>query len=1308
MARIFARASALVCGQAFVLLASAQTFVNFETPQFHPLELSLDGAHLLALNSADARLERFAIRSPNGYLQPAGSVFVGIDPTSVRVRTASEAWVVNQISDSISIVDLTTLRVRRTLETEDEPCDVVFAGTPERAFVSCAQPSKLMVFDPADLDSARLVLAISAEEPRALATNPERTKVYLAVFESGNRSTILGAAGAVNNGAANPTLTQGGPYNRQSPPPNHGNEFYPPMNPELSAFRAPPSNLIVQKDVATGRWMDDNNTDWTFYVSGNANSARRVPGWDMLDHDVAVIDANTLAISYLTDMMQACAALAVQPASGKVSVVGTEATNVIRFEPNLKGRFVRVHLALGDEAAPAAPRVVDLNPHLDYSDEQIAEQSNPETASETLRDLSLGDPRAIVWSADGGRGYVAGMGSNNVIVIDADGNRVADPIEVAEGPTGLALHESLGRLYVLSRFAAKISIIDTNDNSVLAERAFFDPTPAAIRVGRKHLYDTHKSSALGQVSCASCHPDARSDRLGWDLGNPAGSMHPMNQSCRAGVVVSNEVRDCPDFHPLKGPMVTQTLQDIIGKEPFHWRGDKNGIEDFNVTFTDLLGDDAQLSPQEMQEFKDFLATLHFPPNPFRNFDNSLSVNVAIPHQFLTGGFPGARLGDPLPNGNAVQGLTLFRTQPAHSSNGVLNRTCVSCHTLPTGIGTGEAFVGDSRLFPDPGSGHYEPLPPGPNGEHFHSVVGLPLNFDNLPLTVKIVQMRDLHRKLGFAREVSLSRSGFGVFHSGTESLAGFISEFVKFPDTVEQLADIVAFLISLSGSELPLGSSDALREPPGPLSQDAHAAVGKQITFHGTNGLEDAAIARLNEMVALADAGKVGLIAKGPALASGGWIYASGVGMRGDHAADVIDVGALRLSAVGGAEITFTVVPKGSETRLGIDRNLDGILDADEAPEPDCNGNSFADESDIAVGASADCDGDGIPDECQASEPRFEQQPVAATACEGASATFAAAASGAAPLAYQWRKDSTPISGANEASLTLVGVTAADAGSYDVVATNSCGSSTSESAALVVQPGAVVDAGADRSGCGDAVLTLSGAATAAATVGWTTSGDGTFEDAASLVARYTPGAGDAAAGAVTLTLSAESISPCAGVVRDSLIVTLDAPPAILGQSGDAEVFVGQPASFEVSAGGTEPLAYQWRKDGGDLTDSDRRGGTATPTLSLAAVEAADAGYYDCVVSGPCGSIASTPAELRVVSAGCADAQHACAQADIFPADAPDCFVDLGDLGVLLANYDGGPGKTRAQGDIFPADGGDGNVDLGDLGVMLSVYGADCR
>jgi hypothetical protein len=85
-------------------------------------------------------------------------------------------------------------------------------------------------------------------------------------------------------------------------------------------------------------------------------------------------------------------------------------------------------------------------------------------------------------------------------------------------------------------------------------------------------------------------------------------------------------------------MTTQTFQDIIGKEPFHWRGDKRGIEDFNLAFVNLQAKDALLTNAEMQEFENFLATINYPPNPFRNFDNTLPTNLALTGQFTSGRF----------------------------------------------------------------------------------------------------------------------------------------------------------------------------------------------------------------------------------------------------------------------------------------------------------------------------------------------------------------------------------------------------------------------------------------------------------------------------------------------------------------------------------------------------------------------------------------------------------------------------------------------------------------------------------------------
>src|SRR5262249_54270255 len=152
-----------------------------------------------------------------------------------------------------------------------------------------------------------------------------------------------------------------------------------------------------------------------------------------------------------------------------------------------------------DPAGPSVVGVTDLNPHLTYTTDI---PFVPIAQSE--RDKSIGDPRGIVWNATGTIGYVTGMGSNNVIVIDANGGRLAPlgGIPIGEGPTGIVLDESRGRLYVLDKFAAAISTIDTISLSELLPRtSFYDPSPQTIKIGRKHLYDTHKNSGLGQIAC---------------------------------------------------------------------------------------------------------------------------------------------------------------------------------------------------------------------------------------------------------------------------------------------------------------------------------------------------------------------------------------------------------------------------------------------------------------------------------------------------------------------------------------------------------------------------------------------------------------------------------------------------------------------------------------------------------------------------------------------------------------------------------------------------------------------------------------
>lgn len=84
--------------------------------------------------------------------------------------------------------------------------------------------------------------------------------------------------------------------------------------------------------------------------------------------------------------------------------------------------------------------------------------------------------------------------------------------------------------------------------------------------------------------------------------------------------------------------------------------------------------------------------------------------------------------------------------------------------------------------------------------------------------------------------------------------------------------------------------------------------------------------------------------------------------------------------------------------------------------------------------------------------PAITTQPQNQTVTAGSSVTFTVAASGTAPLSYQWTKDGLTIAGATSASYNIAAVQAGDAGDYAVVVTNVVGSVTSAASALTVNP----------------------------------------------------------------------------------------------------------------------------------------------------------------------------------------------------------------------------------------------------------------
>ena len=129
-------------------------------------------------------------------------------------------------------------------------------------------------------------------------------------------------------------------------------------------------------------------------------------------------------------------------------------------------------------------------------------------------------------------------------------------------------------------------------------------------------------------------------------------------------------------------------------------------------------------------------------------------------------------------------------------------------------------------------------------------------------------------------------------------------------------------------------------------------------------------------------------------------------------------------------------------------------------------------------------------------------QPVAATTCEGANATFSVTATGS-NVTYQWSVtdgsgNTTPISDATSATVNITGVTAAMNGNtYSVVVTGDCGTITSSTAALTVNSTTAPSIEATQSGCEGADITFTATGgSGGSTLQWQVSTDGgaTFTD----------------------------------------------------------------------------------------------------------------------------------------------------------------------------------------------------------------------
>ena len=375
-----ARCRALFASLVLVLLAGSAAaqpaFTTFETGQVRPLALSPDGTRLFAVNTPDNRLEIFRVGS-GGIAVHAGRCRSASSRSPSPRATNGEVWVVNHLSDSVSIVDVaaTPPRVMRTLLVGDEPRDIVFAGTGSarsRAFITTAHRGQNSPVGSAAHDrrasaaptsgcstrptsaprsAARRsrIVTLFGDTPRALAVTPDGNTVYAAVFHSGNQTTTRqrrrrSATAATTSARASRSAGVAMPGGLPGPDTDAHRR---------AGARDRPDRQVQQGDQQLAR-------------RARPQLEQRACKFNLPDQDVFAIDATPTTPGGRSAPSPSVGTIlfnmAVNPVNGKVYVTNTEARNEVRFEG--PGRLRR-HAPCGATCTRRASRVLERHRHRD-------------------------------------------------------------------------------------------------------------------------------------------------------------------------------------------------------------------------------------------------------------------------------------------------------------------------------------------------------------------------------------------------------------------------------------------------------------------------------------------------------------------------------------------------------------------------------------------------------------------------------------------------------------------------------------------------------------------------------------------------------------------------------------------------------------------------------------------------------------------------------------------------------------------------------------------------------------------------------
>ena len=118
------------------------------------------------------------------------------------------------------------------------------------------------------------------------------------------------------------------------------------------------------------------------------------------------------------------------------------------------------------------------------------------------------------------------------------------------------------------------------------------------------------------------------------------------------------------------------------------------------------------------------------------------------------------------------------------------------------------------------------------------------------------------------------------------------------------------------------------------------------------------------------------------------------------------------------------------------------------------------------------------------------------------------------------------------------------------VSTSVCEAEISDFIDLTFAPSPIMEIGPDRTLCvgEDLLINLTEGADVAnvdtSSYAWASSGNGFFNSVNSLSPTYSPSSDDIAAGSVTISLTADALSPCGGTIQDDFVFTIMAEPTV--------------------------------------------------------------------------------------------------------------------------------------------------------------------